>query len=253
MASQWMGNYFPAQPPSPEGPRNDGALKAALILAGAIVFAAVAAVVVAIAVRQPRPSDGHQASATETLSTAPSLNPHTATSLTDWSQFGGIDAHPGQQADSIVLDTHNTTDTWTTKWSGLTDPVGSACTLHFSARVRDISHTLGVPGGYGIGLATTQNDPSGQVTLNGTAIQYDFGQQGYRTATYPDDGAFGIVPASLDHDWHNIEVSFDSEGIVSETADGVVVVHQSVSKLCGQPVIRVWAGAVEFADVTFSS
>jgi hypothetical protein len=119
--------------------------------------------------------------------------------------------------------------------------------------VRDISHTSGVPGGYGIGLATTQNDPSGQVMLNGTAIQYDFGQQGYRTAIYPDDSAFGLVQASLDHDWHNIEVSFDTQGIASESVDGAPVVDQSVNKLCGQPVIRVWAGAVEFGDVTVSS
>ena len=239
-----MDNY--SQPKRPlVGPGDGRTLRVALIVACAVVVAAAAAIGVAVVVRQQRtPAD----SAASTSSA-----PLNAMSLNGWSQFGGIDAHPGTSGDTVVLDTHNTTDTWTTKWSGLIAPAESACTLHVSTRVRDISHTLGVPGGYGIGLATTKDDPPGQVTLDGTAIQYDFGQQGYRTAIYPNDSAFGLAPAPLDHDWHTIDVAFDAQGVASETVDGKLMVHQPVGKLCGQPVIRVWAGAVEFGDVAISS
>jgi hypothetical protein len=239
-----MDNY--SQPRRPlVGPDDVRTLRVALIVACAVVVAAAAAIGVAVVVRQQRtPADG-------AMSTSPT--PHDAMSINGWNQFGGIDAHPGPSGDTVILDTHNTTDTLTTKWSGLIAPAESACTLHVSTRVRDISHTSGVPGGYGIGLATTKEDPPGQVTLNGTAIQYDFGQQGYRTAIYPGDSAFGLAPAPLDHDWHTIEVSFDAQGVASETVDGKVMVHQFIDKICGQPVIRVWAGAVEFGDISISS
>jgi hypothetical protein len=147
--------------------RNEGTLKVALIVASAVVLGAAAAIAIAIVVRHQRPSGAGPANANGPTRTLPSSSPDTAAALNGWEQFGGIDAHPGSGGNTVVLDTHNTTETWTTKWSGLIAPGESACTLHFSARVRDISHTSGVPGGYGIGLATTQNDPSGQVMLNG--------------------------------------------------------------------------------------
>jgi opacity protein-like surface antigen len=235
-------------PPGVE-PGNGRTLKVALIVACAVVLAAAAAVAIAVAVRPQRASMDGDATANGSAST--SSTPRDAMSLNGWTQFGGIDAHAGPSGDTVILDTHNTTATWTTKWSGLIAPAESDCTLHVSTRVRDISHTLGVPGGYGIGLATTNDDPQGRLTLNGTAIQYDFGQQGYRTAMYPDDSAFGLAPAALDHDWHTIEVSFTS-GVASETVDGKVMVQQSIGNVCGRPVIRVWAGAVEFGDVSIS-
>jgi len=81
---------------------------------------------------------------------------------------------------------------------------------------------------------------------------YDFGLQGYRTAIYPDDGAFGLAPAPLDHDWHTIDVSFDAHGTAVETVDGKTMVQQATGPICGRPVIRVWAGAVEFGDISIS-
>lgn len=250
MNSRWTGDPYRANLP-PAEPHSDRTLRVALIIACAVVLAAAAVIATAIVVRQQRTPADENANANGAASTSP--NPHNAMSLNGWNQFGGIDAHSGPGGDTVVLDTHNTTETWTTKWSGLIAPAESACTLHFSTRVRDISHTSGVPGGYGIGLATMEADSTGQMALNGTAIQYDFGQQGYRTAIYPDDSAFGLAPAAFDHDWHTIDVSFDAQGVASETVDGKVMVQQSVDKVCGQPVIRVWAGAVEFGDVTVSS
>jgi hypothetical protein len=255
---QWTGKGYAATPTPPPGPPDKRTLTIALILTGAAIFVAVVVVVAAVAYRAGH-ADNHERSgggggpATSAAITPSSSSPgHTATELTDWRQIGGIDAHPGSSAAAIVLDTHDTTTTWTTKWSGLIEPTGSVCTLHFSGRIRDITHSLGVPGGYGIGLATTQEDPSNRPTLYGSAVQYDFGQGGYRTAIYPDDNAFGLVPASLDHDWHDIEVVVDSAGFMTEVVDGKAVVHQSATRICGQPVIRVWAGAVEFADVFVS-
>ena len=241
------GNYGAPTPAPPES-GHARTLRMALIVACAVVLAAAAAVAIAVAVRPQRASTGGDA-ANGSASAPPA--PHDAMSLNGWNQFGGIDAHAGPSGDTVILDTHDTTVNWTTKWSGLIAPAEPACTLHVSTRVRDISHTLGVPGGYGIGLATTREDPQGQVTLNGTAIQYDFGQQGYRTAIYPDDSAFGLAPEALDHDWHTIEVSFTS-GVASETVDGKVMVQQTIGNVCGKPVIRVWAGAVEFGDVSIS-
>lgn len=224
-------------------------LRIALIIASAVVLAAAATIAVAVALRPHRGAAGsdsvHGGSSTSAVA-------QDAMSLNGWNQFGGIDAHAGSSGDTVVLDTHNTTSNWTTKWSGLIAPSEPSCTLHVSTRVRDLSHTPGVPGGYGIGLVTTKEDPPGQVVLTGTAIQYDFGQQGYRTAIYPDDSAFGLAPAPLDHDWHSIEVSFNAQGVASETVDGKVMVQQQIDKLCGKPVIRVWAGAVEFGDVSIS-
>ena len=35
-----------------------------------------------------------------------------------WTRFGGIDANFSNNGESVFLDTHDTTDTWRTKWSG---------------------------------------------------------------------------------------------------------------------------------------
>ncbi len=233
----------PTPPPAEAGSART--LRIALIVACAVVLAAAAAIAIAVAVRPQKTSAGN------TTSTPPAV--HDAMSLNGWNKFGGIDAHAGPTGDTVVLDTHDTTANWATKWSGLIAPAEPSCTLHVSTRVRDISHTPGVPGGYGIGLVSTKEDPPGQVVLIGTAIQYDFGLQGYRTAIYPEDSDLGLAPAALDHEWHNIEVSFDAQGMASESVDGKVLVQQQIGKLCGKPVIRVWAGAVEFGDISISS
>lgn len=166
-----------------------------------------------------------------------------------WAGFGGIDTRFGDESRSVVLDTHDTTQTWHTKWSGLIQPGSPMCALHFRGRVRDVSHAAGVPGGFGIGLATlARGNP--EDTLIGTAIQFDFGQQGYRFAIYPDDSDHGLVPTPLDHGWHEIEVVIDNR---SQTllVDGRQVASTPGPGQCGHPVIRVWAGAAEFADFQF--
>jgi hypothetical protein len=249
MNARPTGNYGAPTPP-PAEPDNARTLRFALIVACAVVVAAAAAIAIAVAVR-PQRSPKSDDAANGSVSTSPT--PHDAMSLNGWNQFGGIDAHAGPSGDTVVLDTHDTTTTAATKWSGLIAPAQPSCSLHVTTRVRDVSHTPGVPGGYGIGLVSTKQDPPGQVVLIGTAIQYDFGLQGYRTAIYPEDSAFGLAPASLDHDWHTIEVSFDAQGLASESVDGKVVVQQQIGQLCGKPVIRVWAGAVEFGDVSISA
>lgn len=176
-----------------------------------------------------------------------------AVNFSNSNKFGGIDAQIAADGTSVVLDTHDTTQTWKTKWSGLIQSGISTCSVDVSGRVRDISHVDGTPGGYGIGLATLSGDSSDTATLNGVAAQYDFGQQGYRVAQYPSDDAFGLVSAPVDHDWHNIEVAINAEGIMTEKIDGAVVINQSVGRQCGSPVIRVWAGSAEFAGFTVTS
>ncbi|MBV8863128.1 MAG: hypothetical protein JO259_14920 [Mycobacterium sp.] len=177
----------------------------------------------------------------------------TAVNFSNWNQFGGIDAQTAADGTSVVLDTHDTTQTWKTKWSGLIQSANSTCSVDISGRVRDISHVDGTPGGYGIGLATLSGGSSDTATLNGVGAQYDFGQQGYRVAQYPSDEAFGLVSAPVDHDWHNIEVAINGEGFMTEKIDGAVVINQSVGRQCGSPVIRVWAGSAEFASFTVTS
>ncbi|ART68258.1 hypothetical protein BTO20_06370 [Mycobacterium dioxanotrophicus] len=167
-----------------------------------------------------------------------------------WTAFGGIDTQFGDDGRSVVLDTHDTTDTWRTKWSGLAQPGPARCDLRMTGRVRDISHSDGVAGGFGIGLATlTPGDPA-TAALDGTAIQFDFGQQGFRTADYPGDTDHGLQPGRLDHDWHNVEIAIDANAHTL-SIDGLQVSSVATGARCGNPVIRVWAGAAEFADFSF--
>jgi hypothetical protein len=170
--------------------------------------------------------------------------------FSSWTTFGGIDAEFSDHGRSVLLDTHDTTETWRTKWSGLIQDGPSMCAMRFTGRARDVSHAAGVPGGFGIGLATLGPGDPDTADLSGTAIQFDFGQQGFRSASYPTDTDFGLEPAPLDHQWHQIEV------IVKETShtlvvDGRTVTNREVPGRCGNPVIRVWAGSAEFTDFTF--
>jgi hypothetical protein len=174
--------------------------------------------------------------------------------LNRWQVFGGVDARFGADNTSVMLDTHDTTDTWKTKWSGIIAPEGPRCAVrHIHVRVRDLSHHLGVPGGYGIGLARLQDSRSKNPELDGWAVQYDFGQTGYRIAVYPDDSDVGLVSAQLDHAWHTVDLVDDTDGQVVESVDGATVVQRERPGTCdGQPVFRVWAGAAEFRDIEVS-
>ena len=168
--------------------------------------------------------------------------------FTSWNRFGGIDAGYGNNGQSVLLDTNDTTDTWSTKWSGLISPKTTTCAARIVGRVRDVSHVPGVPGGFGIGLATLSGDAP-DATLTGTAIQFDFGMQGFRTAIYPSDSDHGFEPATLDREWHDVEVVIDQTSHTL-TLDGRVVAATQAAGQCGSPVIRVWAGSAEFADFT---
>jgi hypothetical protein len=167
----------------------------------------------------------------------------------EWTKFGGIDASFSDNGESVVLDTHDTTDTWHTKWSGLISPNTTACAMRIVGRARDVSHTIGVPGGFGIGVGTLRPGNADDAELTGTAIQFDFGQQGYRTAIYPSDSDYGLTPAPLDYQWHQIEVVINA---TSHTlaVDGRTVATTPAAGQCGQPVIRVWAGSAEFDQFT---
>lgn len=169
-----------------------------------------------------------------------------------WAVFGGIDAQFGDDGRSVVLDTHDTTDTWRTKWSGLVQPGPARCDLRMTGRVRDISHSDGVAGGFGIGLAMLAPGDPTTAALDGTAIQFDFGQQGFRTADYPSDTDHGLQPGRLDHEWHDIEIAIDANAHTL-SVDGLPVSSVATGARCGNPVIRVWAGSAEFADFSFVS
>lgn len=165
-----------------------------------------------------------------------------------WTPFGGIDAVYGGDGDSALLDTHDTTDTWSTKWSGLISPKTTTCAARIVGRVRDVSHVAGIPGGFSIGLATLSEDGP-NAGLTGTAVQFDFGMQGFRTAVYPSDSDYGFESAALDRGWHDVEVLIDQTSHVL-TVDGRVVAQTQAGGQCGSPVIRVWAGSAEFDDFT---
>jgi hypothetical protein len=166
-----------------------------------------------------------------------------------WTKFGGIDAAFSDSGESVVLDTHDTTDTWHTKWSGLISPKTTACAMRIAGRVRDISHTSGVPGGFGIGVGTLGPGNTDGAELAGSAIQFDFGQQGYRTAIYPSDSDHGLVSAALDHQWHQIDVVINADSHTL-AVDGHTAATTPAGGQCGRPVIRVWAGSAEFDQFT---
>jgi hypothetical protein len=191
-------------------------------------------------------------STTTNSTTPPTPAPPKTADLTQWQAFGGIDHQFGDGGSSVVLDTHDSVWNWSSKWSGLIAPGDARCSVHIHARVRDISHANFVPGGYAIGLAELDSPGLAKPTLRGWAVQYDFGQNGYRTTTYPGDTEVGRAPGPLDHRWHVIDLSVDGGGVLTQTVDGTTVVHQSHRGGCGKPVFRVWAGAAEFADVAIN-
>ena len=56
-----------------------------------------------------------------------------------------------------------------------------------------------MPGGYGFGLTTLKPASGGYPASYGGGIQYDFGQKGYRTVSYPSDDDYSLDSAPLDH------------------------------------------------------
>jgi hypothetical protein len=171
-----------------------------------------------------------------------------AVDFRSWQAFGGIDAKYSDDGRSVVLDTHNTTENWTAAWSGLIAPGPPQCSTHITGSARDISHTTSVAGGFGIGLTTLQTDASGQEASYGSAVQYDFGLNGYFAVAYPTAESYGLVPAPLDHEWHEFDIAIDENGWITADFDGKTVVRAKGAAVCGTPTIRVWAGSAEFRD-----
>jgi serine/threonine protein kinase len=251
----------PASPPTSEPAPATGQLKRWIVptAALAVVLLLVGGLAIWLGTRSSTTTAISSTTTAISSTTAPisSTSPRTSSTTTsaipvvdfhDWQPFGGIDAKISGDGQSVVLDTHDTTKTWTTVWSGLTAPGPSQCSTHITGRARDISHSLGVPGGFGIGLTTLKQDSSGQQASYGSAVQYDFGLKGYFAVAYPTAESYGLVAAPLDHEWHNFDVSIDTQGGISAQVDGKTVIHAEGSAVCGMPTIRVWAGSAEFRD-----
>ena len=165
-----------------------------------------------------------------------------------WHAFGGIDAKISDDGRSAVLDTHDTRENWKAVWSGLIAPGQPQCSARITGSARDISHSSGVTGGFGIGLTTLQKDATGQEAAYGSAVQYDFGLNGYFAVAYPTAESYSLVPAPLDHEWHNFDIAIDENGWITADVDGQTVVRAKGDAVCGTPTIRVWAGSAEFRD-----
>jgi serine/threonine protein kinase len=189
-------------------------------------------------------------SATPPVTTSPPAG--TVVDFRSWQPFGGIDAQVSDDGRSVLLDTHDTTKNWKTVWSGLISPAPSQCTIRIAGQARDISHSLGVPGGFGIGLTTLRPDAAGQPASYGSAVQYDFGLNGYFAVAYPTAQSYGLVTAPIDHNWHNLDVSVDAQGWLTAQVDGKTVLHAQGTPVCGMPTIRVWAGSAEFREFSIN-
>ncbi|CAM3942601.1 hypothetical protein H7J08_02385 [Mycobacterium frederiksbergense] len=229
-------------------PRRRPILVAATLISGLILAAGTGVVVKSL--RDKEPSVGTPDVALTFVPRHPTVAPFppsVVASFEDWTRFGGIDATVSETGAAVVLDTHDTVETWDTKWSGLKLDGPEVCSLQVTGRVRSISHSPGVAGGFGIGIGAVEGLAEFE-TLMGAAVQFDVGQQGYRLATYPSDGDSGFVAAALDHAWHTIDLTIEESGAVLLEVDGRLAVEGTLSSACGRPIVRVWAGAAEFAD-----
>lgn len=171
-----------------------------------------------------------------------------------WTPFGGVDAGIADGGRSVMLNTHDTTASWSTKWSGLAYRGQTTCSVDISGHIRDVSHNVATPGGFGIGLAAIEGSGNDE-ELRGVAIQFDYGFQGYRTVRYPDDSTVSVAPAQLDSNDHTVRVRIDGLGNYTMDVDGVTKVSTHGVRTCGNPAIRIWAGATTFRDfsVKFTS
>lgn len=166
-----------------------------------------------------------------------------------WTEFGGVHADFSNHGSSVILDTPAAANPSHTPWSGLIQADSPMCAMRLTGRVRDISHSPGATGGFAIGLATLGSGDPANAALSGTAMQFDFGREGFRIATYPNDVDHGSAPGSLDGEWHEVEVTIDQSSHTLMVDDQTVARSDTAGR-CGHPVIHVWAGAAEFADFT---
>lgn len=163
-----------------------------------------------------------------------------------WEPFGGIDAQPSADGRAVRLDTHDTVATWTTKWSGLIAPGATPiCAMQMVGQVRDLSHSMGVQGGFGLGLGTLS---ATKTELSGTAVQFDYGWKAFLTVDYPVDRATEVASANLDNERHAIDLQIGADGATTLQVDGATALQAKGTPVCGYPVIRVWGGAAEFSD-----
>jgi hypothetical protein len=166
-----------------------------------------------------------------------------------WQSFGAVHVDFAANGRTAMVDTRDTVDTRRTKWSGLISTRTTACAVRIVGRVRDRNHDVGRAGGFAIGLGELLPGDPADAQLAGSAIQFDFGQRGFRTAVYPGDTDHGVRTATLDNGWHDVEVFIDSSSHVL-TVDGTEAVRTTLGGQCGRPFIRVWAGATEFSNFT---
>jgi hypothetical protein len=164
----------------------------------------------------------------------------------NWVEFGHVEVVPDPSDHGMLLDTDDTTKTWSVKWSGVIASRLTGCGWEISGQARNATNQPGVPGGFGIGLGSL--DSSG--VLSGLAAQFDYGFSGYRAVSYPSDDTLQQRSASLDQGWHTFDESVSSAGRVRLTVDNSVVLDVQGFPVCGAPVIRVWAGAVFFENLS---
>jgi len=239
----------PAPPPPPSGAQPGAATHRPKRWVVPAAIVAVMSVLGGVAIwYTTRPSATPPVAApAPTVSTGSTAPPTVgAVDFRTWQGFGGIDVKLSEDGGSVTLRTDDNTDSGT--WSGLIAPGASQCSTRITGSARDISHNSGVTGGFGIGLTTLQKDASGQEVPYGSAVQYDFGVNGYVAAEYPTATSYSLAPAPLDQEWHTFDISIDTNGFITTQVDGQTVVRAKGKAVCGTPTIRVWAGSAEFRD-----
>ncbi|MFS0898251.1 hypothetical protein [Mycolicibacterium litorale] len=257
----------PAWPPAPDGwrfwtgtPRRTPS--AAAVVAAVGLTALLVAALVGVATSRPSPGEvpeislelpvheeDRESSLTGVAPGWPPTSPEPFLDFAAWQSFGAVHVDFADDGRTVVVDTRDTVETWRTKWSGLISTRTSACAVRIVGRVRDRDHAVGRAGGFAIGLGELLPGDPVKAELAGSAVQFDFGMRGFRTAVYPADADHGVRPADLDNRWHDIEVVIDS-GSHTLTVDGSQVVRTTAGGQCGRPFIRVWAGSTEFSDFT---
>ncbi|WP_163719174.1 hypothetical protein [Mycobacterium bourgelatii] len=79
-------------------------------------------------------------------------------------------------------------------------------------------------------------------------MQFDYGVNDYRTVNYPAASVATATPATLDNEWHDIDLQIDDNGRTSLSVDGNPAANSQGNPACGRSFIRVWAGAAEFSN-----
>lgn len=191
----------------------------------------------------------HGSSSTGVAPGWPPYSPEPFLDFEAWQAFGAANAEFNDNGRTAVLDTHDTTETGHTTWSGLISTRTTACAVRIVGRVRDLTHDAGQAGGFAIGLGELAPDALTHAALTGSAVQYDFPAGGFQAAVYPAGTVHGTGPDVLNEGWHDVDVTIDSRSH-TVVVDGTPTLHTATRGGCGRPFIRVWAGATEFADFT---